>query len=335
MSNPTIWSHTRGFRILGLSHGLGSNNGDLINNPVYFEHGEIYNQITNWEELQPIDYRLGMDSYCHLLDDKDVSFNITLEGNELLIQGDISRLEREVVDRRWNIFGNVGIWFRVAMLTQERHGIYSLHASSIYKPDENELLVIAGKAGVGKTVFLLEAIQCGYEIFSTEMTYFRFFPDGVEFYRGALYDNIRVGSLLYDFPGAAQRLGLDLPKVDNPWSHKINISMRSATTDNPTLVNPTLSFIFPRIEKGYQHAIVEDISHPRTLIRLLYDVASEKIGSTFLMYEELPAVGLDSPDLADNRWEAVSQLVSASHWNIKQARTTLAGPKSCMEVINE
>ena len=130
-------------------------------------------------------------------------------------------------------------------------------------------------------------------------------------------------------------MGLDLPVVDNPWSHKINVSMNSATTDKKTLTNPTLSFIFPRIEKGYQHANVEDIPNSRTLIRLLYDVASEKIGNTFLMYEELPAVGLDSPDLAENRWEAIRQLVSASHWNIKQARTTLAGPKSCMEVIDE
>ncbi|MFC2025912.1 hypothetical protein ACFLUC_01825 [Chloroflexota bacterium] len=335
MSNPNGWAHTRGFNILGLNHGVGSNKRDLIFNPVHFERGEIYNQITNWEELEPIDYANGMDSYCHLLDDPNLPSGISLKNTELRIQGDLSRLERDVVDRRWNIFGNIGIWFRFALAIQERNGIFNLHASSIYKPDENELLVIAGKAGVGKTVFLLEALNCGYQIFSTEMTYFRFIPQGVVFYRGALYDNIRVGSFLYDFPGAAERLGLDLPVVENPWSHKINVSMNSATTENKTLTNPTLSFIFPRIEKGYQHANVEDIPNSRTLIRLLYDVASEKIGSTFLMYEELPAVGLDSPELAENRWEAIRQLVSASHWNIKQARTTLAGPKSCMEVIDE
>jgi len=52
------------------------------------------------------------------------------------------------------------------------------------------------------------------------------------------------------------------------------------------------------------------------------------------LYEELPVAGLDSPALAQARWEAVSQLVAAPHWAIKQARTILAGPKSIMEGID-
>ena len=73
---------------------------------------------------------------------------------------------------------------------------------------------------------------------------------------------------------------------------------------------------------------------PRTLVRLLFDSASEKIGGTTLLYEELPVIGLDSPALAKARWEAVSRLVAAPHWEIKQASTILAGPKSCMEGID-
>jgi hypothetical protein len=79
---------------------------------------------------------------------------------------------------------------------------------------------------------------------------------------------------------------------------------------------------------------VNDVARPRTLTRLLFDSISEKIGATTLLYEELPVAGLDSPSLAQARWDTVTRLVSARHWTIKQARSVLAGPESSMEGID-
>jgi hypothetical protein len=334
MDRSTHWPHARGLHTLGITYGLGSNNRDLIFNPEFFEPGEIQSQITNWCEIGYIPYGPDLDAYGHFLDDPGLPFEIQVSERELFVQGDLSRLDREGRDRRWSLLGNIGLFFRYALTVQERHGIYSFHASAIYKPREDELLVIVGKAGTGKTVYLLEALVRGYQIFSTEMTYFRLGPEGIVFYRGALMDNIRVGNFVYDFPEAAERLGLDLPQVENPWDAKISVSLHGVTTEQTELLNPTLSFIFPRIEAGREHAVVHGVARPRTLVRLLFDSASEKIGGTTLLYEELPVTGLDSPALAQARWEAVSQLVAAPHWEIKQARTILAGPKSSMEGID-
>ena len=328
------WPESRGLRILGITYGLGSNNRQLIFNPEFFEPGEIQSQITNWCQIEYIPYGLELDAYCHFLDDPSLPFEIRAGEQELFAQGDLSRLDREGRDRRWSLLGNMGLFFRYALAVQERHGIYSFHAAAIYKPQEDQLLVIVGKAGAGKTVYLLETLVRGYQIFSTEMTYFRLVPEGVLFYRGALMDNIRVGSFVYDFPEAAERLGLGLPEVENPWEAKISVPMHSATTQQAELLNPRLSFIFPRIEAGRGHAIVHDVAHPRTLARLLFDSASEKIGGTTLLYEELPVAGLDSPVLAQARWEAIWQLVTAPRWEIDQAKTILAGPKSSMEGVD-
>ncbi len=333
MSKPNVWTETRGLRILGVTYGLGSNNRDLIFNPEFFEPGEIQSQITNWCEIEAIPYGPGLDAYCHFLDDPALPFEIQVNERELFVQGDLSRLDHAGSDRRWSLMGNMGLFFRYALTEQERHGIYALHASSIYRPHEGELLVIVGKSGAGKTVYLLDALARDDQIFSTEMTYFRPGPEGVVFYRGALMDNIRVGNFVYDFPEAVERLALELPQVKDPWEAKISVSLRGVTTEQSELVNPKLSFIFPRIEAGREYAIVHDIARPRTLVRLLFESASEKIGSTTLLYEELPVAGLDSTALAQARWEAVSQLVAAPHWEIKQARTILAGPKSSMEGI--
>ncbi len=332
-TKPTAWPHTRGFEILGITYGLASSKRDLIFNPEFFEPGEIHSQITNWSQIEEIAYGTDLDAYAFFLDDRSVPFEVQANEAELFVQGDLGRVERRGRDRRWSLLGNLGLFFRYALTVQERQGIYSFHASAIYKPQEHELLVIVGKAGAGKTVYLLEALVRGYQIFSTEMTYFRLEPQGVVFYRGALMDNIRVGSFVYDFPEAAQRLGLELPQVQNPWEAKISVDLCSVMTDRAELVNPRLSFIFPRIEAGREHSIVHDVTSPRTLTRLLFESASEKIGATALLYEELPVTGLDGPPLAQARYKAVSHLVAAPHWEIKQARTVLAGPKSSMEGV--
>jgi hypothetical protein len=110
--------------------------------------------------------------------------------------------------------------------------------------------------------------------------------------------------------------------------------MHNVTTAQSELANPKISFLFPRIETGVAQAQVHEVKHPRTLTRLLFDSLSEKIGSTTLICEELPLTGLDSPALAQARWETVRRLVAAPHWQIKQAKNILAGPKSCMEGID-
>ena len=333
MEFPSDWAFTKGFNILGVQHGIASNVETLIHNPVYFTPGEIYSQVTNWEKIKVSEYGLGMDSYCYINDARDLEFAIQERGKELYVQGDFSTLEAETDDRRWALLGNIGLWFRHVLKTQESKGIFSLHAAAIYNEDENELYIIVGKAGSGKTVFLLEAISRGCQIFSTEMTYFKFSGVGVHFLRGALYDNIRVGSFVYDFPAAAEALNLELPEVDNPWEHKISVDLHGLKTTLPELDNPTLCFVFPRIEKGIEQVKVKDIKDSKELARRLFDSASEKIGSTFLLYDSFPIRGLDTTDLAAKRWQAVERLVAGGEWAIKQAQSTLAGPRNCLEEI--
>ena len=74
---------------------------------------------------------------------------------------------------------------------------------------------------------------------------------------------------------------------------------------------------------------------PRKVAKLLFDSSSEKIGSTFLMYESIPTVGLDTAELAAKRWEAMLELVEGGVWEIRQAVATLAGQNNCMEKIDQ
>lgn len=334
MVNPADWEYKKAIKILGISHGFTSNIAVPIHNPSYFKSGDVYSQITNWEVIEETRYSSELDSYCFLLDAPDQPFEIRIEGNELFVQGNIAQLEKEAKDHRWSLLGNVGLWTRHALATQERQGIFSLHAAAIYRPTENELIIVVGKAGVGKTVFLLEAISQGQQVFSTEMTYFHLTSDGIKFYRGALSDNIRAGTLIYDFPDAVLQMGIEPPVVENPWDHKVSIDLRPFSAPQSELDNPTLFFVFPKIDRDIEQADVRDISDRSALTNLLFMSAAEKISGTFLLYGSIPTVSFDTSELAAKRWDAVAELVAGAKWDIKGAKSTRISPGNFMEGID-
>ena len=329
--SPHIWPEKRAWSILGLRYGFAANAEGLIGAAEYFEPGEIYSQFTNWETLEPIPFDLGLDATCTLRQDPQLPLAISVQPGTLSVQGDLARLEREVQDRRWALLGNQGLWFRFALATQERHGLFAFHAASLYLPERNELVILPGKAGSGKSVVLLAALERGLQVFSTEMTYFRFDASHLSCYRGSLIDNIFVGSLQVDFPGVADRLGVHLPRGADPWSRKVTVQMQPVSTSFAILEDPAISFLFPHVERGLDRISIRDLGDARQVRRMLFENASEKIAATILLHETLPAVGLDSEQLAWARLQAVEQLLTPGSWEIRLVRAVSSGPHNCLE----
>jgi hypothetical protein len=325
------WALKKGFEILGLRYGIASSSGTMLDDERYFSPGEIYSQFTNWDTLEVIDYEHGMDAHLLLQDDPSLPFNIARDGSTLHIQGDLSRLEHEIQDRRWAILGNQGIWFRFALGIQEQRGIYGFHAASIYNPREDHLVLLLGKAGAGKSVYLLASIAAGWQIFSTEMTYFQIDDDGLCFLRGSLMDNIYVGSLLQDFPEATQRLGIMVPNVPDPWAHKISIDLHSVAFPQSSLQNHAFSILFPHVEKGLDCAVIQEIDDRPTLWRRLFENASEKISGSYLLHEQAPALAMDNPKLAQARLRVIEQLLEPKRSRFHSARVVSTGPTHCLE----
>lgn len=327
--------HCRALSMLWASFGLISNNRALIEAPEFFESKEVIQSLlTDVRAVPRIPFLGEFDAYIHINDVPSVPPEISITDRTVFAVADFTRLDAEASDRRYSLFGNLGLFFKYAMATLERyHRIYSFHASGVFIPDRNELLIIVGGAGAGKTVLLLEGLSRGYQIFSTEMVHFQFGPDGCRFFKGALVDNIRVGNLLYDFPKAAERLGLTLPRVSDPWATKIAIDLESVSTASDVLLNPNVVLLFPKIEAGRESAIINDVWDKRRLMHMLFDNATEKIGGTTLLYEKVPVDTFDTPALMRGRLAAMERFVSGEVFPIKRASTILAGPKNSMEGI--
>ena len=321
-------------RAVKVSHariGIVSNNEKLVTEPRYFEGQVLESLLTDIHSIRSIPYSEDLDAYFIAIDDPGVEPQVKVTEKVLYATGDFSRYEKECSDNRYSLFGNLGLFFKYLLVTLERcHQVYSFHASSMYSPSRNTLLLVVGGAGAGKTVFLLKGLEDDWQIFSTEMTHFRFMDQGYEFYMGSLFDNIRLGTLIYDFPNANKRLKVEIPKVPDIWGHKIAIDMGHIAAE-PSYLNPRVTVIDAKIESGRETPVVKTITRKEKIVKLLFDNATEKFGSPVILYDVISVEGLDTPELMKRRLRTMTRFVEKVTLN--PVKSVLAGAKNCMEGI--
>jgi hypothetical protein len=323
--------YRRAVQIVQARIGIVSNNEKLVTEPRYFEGQVMESLLTNIHSIEPIPYTDDLDAYFIALDDPNIRPQVTVTEKMLLATGDFTRYEKECSDNRYSLFGNLGLYFRYLLVTLERyHDIYSFHASSMFSPSRSTLLLVVGGPGAGKTVLLLKGLEDDWQIFSTEMTHFTFTDQGYVFYMGSLYDNIRLGNLIYDFPEAKERLKVEIPDVADPWGHKIAIDMRNIAAE-PRYLNPCVTVVDAKIESGRDIPIVRTITKKEKIAKLLFDNATEKFGSPFVLYDHIPVESLDTLDLMTRRLQVMYRFVEEV--NLNPVKSTLAGAQNCMEGI--
>ena len=323
--------YRRAVKICQARIGIVSNNEKLITEPRYFEGQVMESLLTNIHSIESIAYSDDLDSHFIALDDPNVEPHVNVSDKLLMAAGDFTRYEKECSDNRYSLFGNLGLFFKYLLVTLERyHHVYSFHASSMYSPSRNTLLLVVGGPGAGKTVFLLKGLEDDWQIFSTEMTHLKFTEEGYVFYMGSLYDNIRLGTLIYDFPNANKKLKVEMPDVPDIWGHKIAIDMGHIAA-KPQYLNPKVTVVDAKIESGRDIPVCKTITRKEKIVKLLFDNATEKFGSSFLLYDRIPVESLDRPDLADRRLQDMNRFVEKV--NLNPVRSVLAGAKNCMEGI--
>ncbi len=323
--------YRRAVKIAQARIGIVSNNERLITEPRYFEGQVMESLLTDIHSIESIPYGKDLDAYFIAIDDPNIQPQVKVTEKVLLATGDFTRYEKECSDNRYSLFGNLGLFFKYLLVTLERyHDIYSFHASSMFSPSRNTLLLVVGGPGAGKTVFLLKGLEDDWQIFSTEMTHFKFTDQGYVFYMGSLYDNIRLGTLVYDFPEANKRLKVEIPDVPDVWGHKIAIDMRHIAAE-PQYNNPLVTIVDAKIESGRDVSIVKIINQREKIVKLLFDNATEKFDSTIVLYDRIPVQSLDTPDLMMKRLQTMYRFDEKVKFN--PVKSCLAGAKNCMEGI--
>lgn len=333
----------RGLQVVLARVGLLSNNPGILHMPAYLDPDiqendpRIWSFLTSLHRARDIPFGPDMDGYIYVFDSPDAIPDISVTSNGLLITGDISGYERELdanpPAKRWTLFGNGGILSKYSYtLMEQHHGLLSFHATSMYDEGRNEMYVIVGPPGAGKTVMMLEGcLRRGYRIFATEMTHVNFTGEGATFYKGSLYDNIRTQTLASDYPEAQEVLGIKNMSPEKAGEAKIGVNFAPVQTRDDVIVNPRLNWLFPRIEAESSKAIFTDVKDRSTLVRMLYENASEMIVRPRIYYGRLALSLIDYPRSAQNRKSLCEQLVDGTVTS--QAKSIFAGAKTCMSGV--
>lgn len=318
----------RAVQCLDARIGLISNNRDFLKNDRYFSTTRVESLLTNIHRISETDYE-DVDADFIVLDDPQIKSGVLFGGTTCGCAGDFQKWEEACDDLRYSVFGNLGLFFRYLLATLERHhAIFSFHASSLFIPEQNTLLLVMGGPGAGKSVCLLNGLMSGWRLFSTEITHFRLTDDGYTFYKGSLVDNIRVGTLIHDLPETAEKLKVDIPAADDEWKEQVAVDLSRFEADD-VYHNPRIRIVNVHVQSYREGCTVSEWTDREHIFWQMYRNASEKFASPWLMYGCIPVPGCDDDPLGQQRQAALRTLLDRAE--IECVRSVMSGPRTCLE----
>jgi hypothetical protein len=282
-----------------------------IREPRTFRLSNGWGPTTVLPSYAPVDATLYV-----LQDSEQEELEMFWDENCYYISGPILEREKTAPDRRYTLFGSGGILTRLMPATLEAKGISCLHATSVYNPEKNHMMVFAGGPGAGKTILLLEStLRRDYRLVTTEYTHFQTIDGDVHFYTGSVFDNVRAGNLIYNYTEYEKIWGKEIlntmDPVANPWNFKVALDMTPLLSSQEVITNPKVSLIFVKIEGQRDIAVVEELKKNSAEFQL-YMNASELITRPRLFYGTLPSLPFDSAQRAANRLKIVRNFLSTA-----------------------
>lgn len=314
----------KGLEILEAKVGIETNERALL--PQFPMKTEVQSLLTDFNNVQEIPYSSGFDGYISVIEEQTHQPFIEFSTENLRLRGPLVKLSKEASDMRFSFWGNQGLLFRYLLfLLETKHQVYSLHGCALLEEEKNRLYLIAGGAGSGKTVYLLSGLEKGLKLFSAELVHFRVKKESLEWFLGALIDNVRIGTLRHHFPRFKPEIRKSEKKDE--WQEKIALDLTAHKAKKEVLINPEIVMIFPRIEEGRQGFHLNLIEERRKTAKLIFDNISQKLAETVILYDQIPLVGFDNPRIAQARLNKVNDL--ALHPTLARVAAVLSNPYDC------
>ncbi len=313
-----------GVKILKATVGIESNRRELL--PDLPFKLEVKSLLTDFRSVEPVPYSDGMDGYIRI---EDTSSDPLYEFSEreAVFKGPFVDLTKKASDLRFSFWGNQGFLYRyVLYLLEKKHKIHNFHACALYDENKDVLYVVIGGAGSGKTVNLLSGLEKRLKLFSTETVHFYLEDGELVWFKGSLVDNVRYGTLLFDFPEFLP--DVKTPEKDKVWQKKISLDLSEYEYKYSEIRNPrSITILIPRIEEGRKEFILNPIQNRTKAAKTLFDNITQKLAETFVLYDRIAVLGFEESVLAKERLDRITRLVN--HDSIQQILSILASPSDC------
>jgi hypothetical protein len=320
--------HKTAVQTLRATVGIQANKREVL--PQLPFENEVQSLLTDFKHIKKIPFRTNLDGYLHL-EDSPGRPEYAFQGDRVFLKGPFIEWNKKASDLRFTLWGNQGFLYRYFLyLLERKHRIFNFHACALYEEANDCLYVIIGGAGSGKTVFLLSGIENGLQVFSTETVHFEIEGADVTWHMGSLVDNVRLGTLIHDFPGFLPENSPTAP--EDAWLKKRALDLSQYKARKGTIKNPrAVTILFPRIERGFTETRWYPVRDEQRAVKSLFDNISEKLTDTVLLYDRWPVLGLDEEVTAKRRLQTLYELVR--HPSVNQIASLLSNPKSCWERV--
>ncbi len=294
--------------------------------PEFTSTIEVKSLLTDFHKTEIIPYSPDMDGFIHIQESQDTP-ECLLSGNILLLRGPLLELADKALDLRYSLWGNLGLLYHYTLyLLESCHRIYSFHACALYAPHSKILYVIAGGAGSGKTVYLLSGLLQGLKLFSTETVHLDTRNQEFGWLMGSLVDNVRMGTLAYDFPQFMPES--ELPSPNQIWQKKIALDLSVYQYEQEVIQDAaSIRLLFPHLERGRSEFLMAPMSQPNQAAKRLFDNISEKRAQSFVLYDRIAVAGFDTPASAQKRLDALYRFVRDPHVDL--IASVFADPQHC------
>ena len=321
-------------RIAQASVRVRSNLRELVYIPEYVDHElqrrnhSVFHLSNGWGPSRVMPEDSPADATLHILQDSArEELEFFRDGEDYYLSGPVLEREKTAPDRRYTIYGTGGLLTKIMPAALEARNVSCLHATSVYHPGTNHVMVFVGGPGAGKTILMLEScLRRGYRLVTTEYTHFETAGNGVRFYPGSVFDNVRAGNLVYNYTEYEKIWGKEIldsmPPGSNPWSTKVALDMTPLQPDQEVIVNPEVSLVFVKIEGQRDQAVVESLKPSSTLFQL-YLNAAELINRPRLFYGTLPVPSFDDEERAKRRFRIVTYFLNAAR--LRECTSLFAG----------
>jgi hypothetical protein len=188
-------------------------------------------------------------------------------------------------------------------------------------------MIIPGGGGSGKTVFILSALKKGWKLFAAEFVHFTA-GKKLRFYKGAIRDAVRVDTFRDHFPEMADKLNVDLKEETGS---KLVVDFSPFQFEDYVLDDPEIILAFPHVEEKRSKVIHSEVKDRETILRNLFNSASEKLGKSILLYGKFAVPGLDTMTLAQKRMENLETFLTSG--NIERSFVWVSGVREVINIV--
>jgi hypothetical protein len=101
--------------------------------------------------------------------------------------------------------------------------------------------------------------------------------------------------------------------------------------ENYTLENPEITLVFPHVEESRKKVICHEVESRETILRNLFNSASEKLGKSILLYGKMALPGLDTVVLSQNRQRNLEKFMKIGKF--EKSLLWISGVKEVMDIV--